>query len=100
MEGENTEVDMTIIDELADPLVHLIRNSIDHGIEGPEERLRLGKPETGTVSLKAYHDGNKIVIQVSDDGKGIDMDRVIKKDGEPRACGSFRSSLTYQKPDS
>ncbi|SHE93947.1 two-component system, chemotaxis family, sensor kinase CheA [Caldanaerobius fijiensis DSM 17918] len=79
MEGQETEVDMTIIDELSDPLVHLIRNSIDHGIEQPDERLRAGKPEVGTVSLKAYHDGNKVIIQVSDDGRGIDMDKVVQK---------------------
>lgn len=79
MEGKETEVDMTIIDELSDPLVHLLRNSMDHGIESPEERLRSGKPEVGTISLKAYHDGNKVVIQVSDDGQGIDMDKVVQK---------------------
>jgi two-component system chemotaxis sensor kinase CheA len=79
MSGEETEVDRTVIDEIGDPLIHLIRNSIDHGIESPEERYRLEKPEQGTVALKAYPDGNTVVIEVEDDGGGIDSDRVLKK---------------------
>ncbi len=79
MSGEETEVDRTVIDEIGDPLIHLIRNSIDHGIESPEERYRLDKPEQGTVALKAYPDGNTVVIEVEDDGGGIDSDRVLKK---------------------
>jgi len=79
MSGEETEVDRTVIDEIGDPLIHLIRNSIDHGIELPSDRAKIGKPETGTVVLKSYPDGNNVVIEVEDDGKGIDHDKVKKK---------------------
>lgn len=79
MSGEETEVDRTVIDEIGDPLIHLIRNSIDHGIESPEERTSKGKPESGTVSLRAYPDGNTVVIEVEDDGAGIDTERVANK---------------------
>lgn len=77
--GENTEVDRTVIDEIGDPLVHLLRNSIDHGIEKPEDRLKLGKSEEGKIVLKAYPDGNSVVIELSDDGRGIDYDKVKEK---------------------
>lgn len=79
MSGEETEVDRTVIDEIGDPLIHLIRNSIDHGIESPEERLKAGKPEFGTVALRAYPDGNTVVIEVEDDGAGINADKVLGK---------------------
>lgn len=79
MSGEETEVDRTVIDEIGDPLIHLIRNSLDHGIEIPEERLKKGKSEKGTVSLIAYPDGNTVVIEVSDDGAGINIPRVRDK---------------------
>lgn len=79
MFGENTEVDRTVIDEIGDPLMHIIRNSIDHGIEKPEDRVKLGKPEEGNIVLKAYPDGNNVVIEVSDDGSGIDFDKVRDK---------------------
>lgn len=79
MSGEETEVDRTVIDEIGDPLIHLIRNSIDHGIELPNERINIGKPEVGTVVLKSYPDGNNVVIEVEDDGKGIDHNLVKKK---------------------
>jgi two-component system chemotaxis sensor kinase CheA len=77
--GENTEVDKTVVELLSDPLVHLVRNSLDHGIEMPEVRLAAGKPETGTVILEAYHRGGNIVIEVSDDGKGLDKDKLRAK---------------------
>ncbi len=77
--GAETELDRTIIDEIGDPLVHLIRNSIDHGIETPQKRLELGKPEEGTVILKAFHSGNNVFIEIEDDGAGIDRDKVLKK---------------------
>lgn len=77
MSGEETEVDRTIIDEIGDPLIHLIRNSLDHGVELPEDRIEKGKDETGIVELKAYPDGNNVVIEVGDDGKGIDY-RLIR----------------------
>ncbi|HHY70774.1 MAG TPA: chemotaxis protein CheA [Thermoanaerobacterales bacterium] len=79
IEGAETELDRTIIDEIGDPLIHLIRNAADHGIESPHERIGKGKPEHGTIKLKAYHDGNNVVIEVSDDGKGIDSSNVLKK---------------------
>ena len=77
--GEKTELDKRMIDELSDPLIHLVRNSADHGIELPEVREAAGKPPQGTVSLNAYHRGNSIVIQVSDDGKGLDAERIRRK---------------------
>ncbi|HUT92428.1 MAG TPA: Hpt domain-containing protein [Thermoguttaceae bacterium] len=77
--GEKTELDKRMIDELGDPLVHMVRNSADHGIESPEEREAAGKPRQGTVTLNAFHRGNSIVIQVSDDGKGLDTDRILHK---------------------
>ncbi|NEU29736.1 chemotaxis protein CheA [bacterium LRH843] len=77
--GAETELDRTIIDEIGDPLVHLLRNSIDHGIETPEKRRMHGKPEEGTVSLKAYHSGNNVFIEIEDDGAGIDRDKILTK---------------------
>ena len=79
MSGEDTEVDRTVIDEIGDPLIHIIRNSIDHGIETPKERIKRGKSEEGTVILKAYPDGNNVVIEVVDDGGGIDFNKVKVK---------------------
>jgi two-component system chemotaxis sensor kinase CheA len=77
--GENTELDKRMIDELGDPLVHLVRNSVDHGIEPPEVREAAGKPREGTVTLDAFHRGNSIVIEVRDDGKGLDAERILRK---------------------
>ncbi|MTH52764.1 chemotaxis protein CheA [Bacillus mangrovi] len=77
--GAETELDRTVIDEIGDPLVHLIRNSMDHGIEAPEARIQSGKPETGTVELKAYHSGNHVFIEVSDDGAGISREKVLSR---------------------
>lgn len=79
MSGENTEVDKTIIEQLADPLTHMLRNAIDHGIESPQEREAAGKPATGTITLSASHRGGRIVIEVRDDGAGIQRDRVLAK---------------------
>ena len=77
--GEETEVDKSVIESIHDPLVHLIRNAIDHGIETPQERKAVGKPEKGKVILRAEHEGNFIVITVEDDGRGIDPERVRRK---------------------
>ncbi len=74
LSGENTEVDKTVVELISDPLVHLVRNSLDHGIEMPEDRVAAGKPETGTVNLNAYHRGGNIVIEVVDDGKGLNRE--------------------------
>lgn len=77
--GEDTELDKSIVEEIGDPLVHIIRNSCDHGVETPAERLAKGKSETGTIGLKAYNEGNQIVIQIDDDGKGLDAEMLKKK---------------------
>ena len=79
LEGEQTEVDTTIIEELSEPLVHMLRNSMDHGLETPEERVAAGKPETGVINLKAEHRGERVIITVSDDGAGINRDVVLQK---------------------
>ncbi len=79
MSGEETEVDRTVIDEIGDPLIHLIRNSLDHGVEHPDERLKAGKEENGFVALRAYPDGNTVVIEVEDDGKGINPEIIARK---------------------
>lgn len=77
--GQDTDLDKSILDTLAEPLAHLVRNAVDHGIESPAERTSAGKPEQGTVTLAAYHQGNQIVIEVSDDGRGIDRDKLVAK---------------------
>ena len=77
--GEQTELDKTVIEKIGDPLVHLIRNSLDHGLEPPEERLRAGKPETGVISLDAYHKSGSIFIEVGDDGRGLNRDALLRK---------------------
>ncbi|WP_333878623.1 chemotaxis protein CheA [Methylobacter sp.] len=77
--GENTEVDKAVVELINDPLVHLIRNSLDHGIEMPADRVAAGKPETGTIELKAYHRGGHIVIEIIDDGRGLDKDKLLSK---------------------
>jgi two-component system chemotaxis sensor kinase CheA len=77
--GAKTELDRTVIDEIGDPLVHLIRNAMDHGIETTEERLAKGKNEEGKILLKAYHSGNHVFIEIEDDGAGINKDRVLNK---------------------
>ncbi len=79
MSGQETEVDRTVVDEIADPLIHLIRNSIDHGIESPSEREKRGKSAHGTVNLMAYPEGNNVVIEVVDDGNGIDAKKIAAK---------------------
>lgn len=77
--GEKTEVDKTVVELLSDPLVHLVRNSLDHGIEMPADRIAAGKPETGTITLEAYHRGGNIVIEVKDDGKGLNKEMLRNK---------------------
>lgn len=79
MSGEDTELDRTVVDEIGDPLMHLLRNSADHGLESPEVRAERGKPATGSVFLNAYQDGNNVIIEVGDDGNGIDVDAVRNK---------------------
>jgi two-component system, chemotaxis family, sensor kinase CheA len=77
--GEETELDRSVVDEIGDPLIHLIRNALDHGLETPEQRLSAGKSRGGTVVLSAAHEGNQIVISIKDDGRGIDPDRISRK---------------------
>ncbi|WJQ08283.1 chemotaxis protein CheA [Geobacillus stearothermophilus] len=77
--GADTELDRTVIDEIGDPLVHLIRNALDHGIEAPDVRVARGKPEEGTVQLRAYHSGNHVFIEIEDDGAGISREKVLQK---------------------
>jgi len=87
MSGETTEVDRSIIERLGDPLTHIIRNAVDHGIESPADRLAAGKKEEGTVHLSAEHRGGRIIIQIRDDGAGINSDRVLKKARERGLVG-------------
>jgi len=77
--GETTEIDKTMIDRLIDPLLHLVRNSLDHGIERPADRIAAGKPEAGRISLKAYQKGGNVVIEIEDNGRGLDQERILKK---------------------
>lgn len=79
LNGESTELDKKVIDALGEPLLHLIRNSVDHGIESPEERKRFGKPETGIVELNAYQGGSNIMVEIRDDGRGLDLEKIRKK---------------------
>ncbi len=77
--GEDTELDRTVVEDIGDPLVHMVRNSLDHGLESSEDRIASGKPEVGNVHLKAYHEGSSIVIELSDDGRGINAEKVLAK---------------------
>ncbi len=94
--GSDTELDKLIIEELGDPLMHIIRNSIDHGIEMPEERKRAGKPQNGKIILNGYQKGNHVVIEVSDDGRGIDPEKVLNKAKE-KGLVSKDAILTKQE---
>jgi two-component system chemotaxis sensor kinase CheA len=84
MQGEDTELDRNIVEELADPLMHMVRNAIDHGIEMPEDRVRAGKPASARLTLKAGHQAGHIIIQVSDDGRGLDHDKILRKAREKK----------------
>jgi len=91
MAGETTEVDRSIVEQLSDPLTHIIRNSVDHGIETPAERLAAGKPEEGAIRLSAGHRGGRIVIEIADDGAGINSERVLRKAREKGLVGADAS---------
>ncbi len=86
--GEHTELDKTVLEKIGDPLVHLVRNSLDHGLETPEVRIAAGKPETGVLELNAYHEGGNIVIEVVDDGAGINKEKVLSKARESGLVGA------------
>jgi two-component system chemotaxis sensor kinase CheA len=77
--GENTELDKTVLEKIGDPLVHLVRNALDHGLEAPAQRLAAGKSDTGTLELNAFHEGGSIIIEVKDDGAGLNKDRILSK---------------------
>ena len=96
MTGETTEVDKTVIEKIGDPLVHLVRNSLDHGIELPADRIAAGKSETGTVELNASHRGGNIIIEIKDDGKGLDRDVLLNKAVE-RGLVSADANLSDQQ---
>ena len=77
--GEQTELDKTVMEKIGDPLVHLVRNALDHGLESPQERRAAGKPQTGTITLNAFHQGGNIIIEIIDDGKGLNRDKILAK---------------------
>ncbi|HEX2855071.1 MAG TPA: chemotaxis protein CheA [Opitutaceae bacterium] len=77
--GDETELDRTVVEEIGDPLVHMVRNALDHGLESPSARVMSGKPESGTLELRAYHESSDIVVELHDDGRGIDPERIFKK---------------------
>src|SRR3546814_9992265 len=79
MNGADTELDRQVLEMIKDPLTHMVRNSADHGLEVPAERRRAGKSETGKVTLNAYHEGGHIIIEITDDGRGLPIDRIKKK---------------------
>jgi len=97
MSGEETELDRTVIDEIGDPLMHMLRNAADHGLESNQERIQAGKPEVGSIFLKAYQDGNNVVIEVRDDGKGIDVEKVKKKAVEKGAITAEQAAVMTEK---
>ncbi len=97
MTGEDTELDRTVIDEIGDPLMHLLRNSADHGLESPEVRAQRGKPEVGSIRLDAYQDGNNVIIEVGDDGNGIDVEAVKRKAVEKGAITNEQAELMSEK---
>jgi two-component system chemotaxis sensor kinase CheA len=79
LEGEDTEIDRNMVDVIADPLVHMVRNAVDHGVETPAARAAAGKPPVGRLRLAAYHAGGNVVVELEDDGKGLDRDRIVRK---------------------
>jgi two-component system chemotaxis sensor kinase CheA len=99
MEGEDTELDKTVVENIGDPLVHMVRNSVDHGIELPAERLKAGKPVQGRISLRAYHKAGSVFIEIEDDGKGLDRDAILRKAvsaGKAKADQSYSDAEVYQ----
>lgn len=97
MTGEETELDRTVVDQIGDPLQHLLRNSADHGIESAEERKKAGKPETGNIFLNAFQEGNNVIIQVGDDGGGINTEKVLAKAIERGLVSEYEAENLSQK---
>jgi len=99
MEGEDTELDKTVVENIGDPLVHMVRNSVDHGIESPVERIAAGKPAQGRISLRAYHKAGSVFIEIEDDGKGLDRDAILRKAvaaGKAKADQSYSDAEVHQ----
>jgi two-component system chemotaxis sensor kinase CheA len=94
--GEDTEIDKTVLEHLADPLVHIVRNAVDHGLESTNDRLKSGKTEEGQVSIKAYHEGNNLVIEIRDDGKGIDP-KIIREKAIEKKVISANANLSDEE---
>jgi two-component system chemotaxis sensor kinase CheA len=95
--GEETELDKMVIERIADPLVHIIRNAVDHGLETIEERRRKGKPERGTLALNAYHESNHVVIEIEDDGRGVDLERIRTKAIEKGLIGESAATQLSER---
>ena len=85
IEGAEVEIDKTILEGLSDPLTHMVRNAVDHGVESPDERIAAGKPSSGTVTLLASHQAGQVVVEISDDGKGLAADKIAASAASPRA---------------
>ena len=98
LEGEDTEIDRSMVDAIYDPLVHLVRNSVDHGLETPEERRARGKPPTGRLSLRAFHQGGDIIIEIEDDGRGLNREAILAKAAD-RGLVSAGQTLSPEKID-
>ncbi len=96
LSGENTELDKTVMEQISDPLVHLVRNAADHGIEMPESRLAQGKSETGTIYLDAFHKGGNIVVEIRDDGRGLNAEKILSKARERGIVGNEQSLSTQE----
>ncbi len=94
IKGQDTKLDKSVVDEIFDPIVHIIRNSIDHGIEPKEERIRLGKPPKGNIVVEAFNEGNSVIIRIRDDGRGIDFEKIRRKGIEK---GLIREGVEYSK---
>jgi two-component system chemotaxis sensor kinase CheA len=99
MEGEDTELDKTVVENIGDPLVHMVRNSVDHGIELPADRLKAGKPVQGRICLRAYHKAGSVFVEIEDDGKGLDRDAILHKAvaaGKAKADQSYSDAEVHQ----
>lgn len=99
MEGEDTELDKTVVENIGDPLIHMVRNSVDHGVETPAQRVAAGKNPHGTVHLRAFHKAGSVYIEIEDDGKGLDRDAILRKaiaSGKARAEQNYTDSEVYQ----
>jgi two-component system, chemotaxis family, sensor kinase CheA len=99
MLGQDTELDRQVLEMIKDPLTHMVRNSADHGIEKPDQRITAGKPETGTIKLNSFHAGGYIIIEISDDGKGLPLEKIKSKILQLSKCPASKSSSIFLQPD-